>query len=356
MPANPDRRIKVRWAVGEWHYPEGDGIRVRIEAVCANGMPRTVFAYRMLPKDPVSGTEEGFFSHICSPTDLAEYPEYAPIPSHTPKWFRLHWVDVVVRSHVEAEKFVNDVVDDICRLKRSLDSKDEIEPTGAEDCGGDGTCPGSSSLSSYSSSSESLSSESLGPQKKIRATGTFENQSGFGTEWEEVGTGAGKGAGSPVGSSDSDSLNFSRVCLIQGGVSKTLMIQGFPLDDLPEDALIEDITALLWIRKEPAPSNSSQSSSSSLSSLSSEGVEPGARLYFINLYDPRGAWVGDNKANNNVIDGGDWEVLTFTMDLLEAEQLKRGGMGVGIVVGNTHDAKDCCIDVDGVELVIKYRG
>jgi len=649
MPVNPNRRIKVRWSSSHWEYPKGDGIRVRIWTECATGMPAEVFAYRMLPKDPQTGEENGFFSHICSPTDLEEYPVNEPLPSHIPRWFRLAYVDVVVRSHIEAEAFINDVLDDVCRLKRSLDSKDVVEPMGQEDCGGDGTCPGSSSLSSYSSSSESLSSVSLGLNQLV-STGTFANQSGYGQEWEPINGGAASGVGplcvwteyesnpvhdilpdrayyptilqlvdgtyvmwhdtasgvnmatspdgvtwtdqgtvtgltnarhtlvkeidgqyrmwywdisqlysinamrtavssdgmtwtsdqaitqvgstvinptpstnwnrgsygpcdviyNPVGSTsivtptdeasvfankyimyydgttggiqqiglavsndginwegynggvapvfpfggpgawDEDfasratilkvgtdeyrmwysggtgavndgigyatstdginwvrntdcspifhkddgpawranrtytpvvlgdkmwfsgrtaggdytiglatALNYSQCCMPNGQVSKTLMIQGFPTFGMSDEAEIISIDALLRIRKAGEEPGSSSSSASSESSESSEPIviEPGARLYFFNLYHPDGFWTGDNKANNEVITGPDWQTLTFAMDVtgLSGEILNRGGFGAGLVVGNTNDVKDCCVDVDGVVLQITYR-
>ena len=77
-----------------------DGQRLRIEA-CAGGLSDKIFAYRMLPVD-VGGGQAAYFSHVCSSVDLAEYPEDAPVPGHSPQWLRVQYVDVLVRSTADA--------------------------------------------------------------------------------------------------------------------------------------------------------------------------------------------------------------------------------------------------------------
>jgi hypothetical protein len=321
MAANPDRRITVRWATSQYVLNQIDGIRVRINVECSAEVGRSkIFAYRMLPKNPATGEKEGFFSHVCSPADLEEYPVDAPVPTHVPEWFRLSYVDLFLRSWPEAEVFINDVLDDVRRLKTSLDAMDTIAYAGSETTG-DG-CPPSSSSSASSRSSASLSSLSLGAGVRI-ATGTFENQAGYGIAWWQVGT----GAGSPVGSSDSLGANYQRVYLPQDQVSKTLLIQGFPLH-VPDNAIIDGLIARLILRKY-GPGGSSSSSSSS----SSAGIN-----------------------------GPEWNTLTFGGDadtwnaVLTPALLNRGGFGVGLVVGNTNDYKGCTIDIDGVELEVHFRG
>lgn len=353
MAANPNRRITVKWATSHYVLGSIDGIRIRIEVECSADVGGgKIFAYRMLPKDPATGEKEGFFSHVCSPVDLEEYPADAPVPTHVPEWFRLSYVDVLVRSWTEAEAFINDVISDVRRLKTTLDAMDTVAPTGAEDVGA-GTCPESSSSSSSSSASAPSSSVSLGAGVRI-ATGTFENQSGFGMPWSQIGT----GAGSPVGSSDSLGANYQRVFLPLNQVSKTLLVQGFPFDTLPDDAIIDGLIARLVLRKYGLPGGTSSSSSSS----SSTGTPNGARLFFFRLHDPDNGWIGDNQANNDVIVGPEWNTLSFgAVDntwgaALTPALLKRGGFGVGLVVGNTHDYKDCTVDIDGIELEVHFRG
>lgn len=132
-PPVPDngRHVKVTWTVSRYLAGDGvDGIRVRIEANEAALMPNKIFAYLMLPKRPGQTTGTGAFDHVCSPTDLEEYPEDAPTPNSRPAWFRLNYVDVLLRSRAEVKAFIRDVVDDVQRLKQTLDVMDNLLPGG----------------------------------------------------------------------------------------------------------------------------------------------------------------------------------------------------------------------------------
>lgn len=149
MAANPDRRIKIRWTTSRYVWQKHDGIRVRFDVVEAVEMADRIFAFRMRPMNPKTGRYAGFFSHVCSPPDLAEYPEDEPRVGDSPQWFRLAYVDVLIRSREEADAFITDVKADVCRLKRTLDIMDTLEPTGEATCG---------DFDSSSSSSESSSS------------------------------------------------------------------------------------------------------------------------------------------------------------------------------------------------------
>ena len=160
MQAGPaTRRVHLTWAVSAYHYHSTDGIRVRIEAGAAENMPSKIFAYLMLPLEPGTTERAGAFDHVCSPTDLEEYPADEPIPNVRPEWFRLDYVDVIVRSRAEAYAFIRDVAADVHVLKTTLDVTDRIEPAGEIWIGGE---PESSSSSRSSSSSSSPSSSSSG--------------------------------------------------------------------------------------------------------------------------------------------------------------------------------------------------
>lgn len=143
-----DRRIHLVWTVSRYNYNGTDGIRVKIEADAAEEMPRKIFAYLMLPMAPGEENRQGAFDHVCSPTDLEEYPEDAPIPNQRPEFFRLDYVDVVLRSRTEVHAFVRDVAEDVYRLKRTLDLMDHMLPGGEIWIGGE---PATSSSSSSSS-------------------------------------------------------------------------------------------------------------------------------------------------------------------------------------------------------------
>jgi hypothetical protein len=47
-----------------------------------------------------------------------------------PEWFRLNYVDVLLRSRAEVNAFIRDVVEDVQRLKTTLDTADTLLPGG----------------------------------------------------------------------------------------------------------------------------------------------------------------------------------------------------------------------------------
>lgn len=131
------RGIAISWSSNLYRQGLDTGIRVRIEVVGAVGLSRKVFAYRALPRNPVTGQMAGFFDHVCSPPDLEDYPEDAPLPGARPPWFRLDYVDILVRSREEATAFVEDVRHDVDRLVKALDDADKLIPGGLITIGAD---------------------------------------------------------------------------------------------------------------------------------------------------------------------------------------------------------------------------
>lgn len=127
---NNGRRVKLTWNVSRYRFETVDGIRVRIEATDAALMPAKIFAYLLLPMKPAENERVGAFDHVCSPTDLEEYPEDAPVPNARPEWYRLNFVDVILRSRGEVNDFIKNVVDDVQRLKDTLDLMDDLLPGG----------------------------------------------------------------------------------------------------------------------------------------------------------------------------------------------------------------------------------
>lgn len=357
------RKIRIHWATSRYTLGRDDAVRVRIEVACADGLPSDkIFAYRLLPKNPKTGSKRGFFSHICSPADLEDYPEDEPIPTHVPPWFRLSYVDVLLRSTTEAEAFIEDVRSDIRRLLRSLKAVDAVFFTGEDNFGSNLVCASSSSSFSSASAGSDSSSASLGPLQSLKSVGSFEQGVGPGVIWTPIGA----GAGSPIGSSDSlDALtrNLNRTSLQPGLVSKILLIQGYDFSDLPSDASLEGLVARLIVR-DASLLGSSLSASPSLSSSSSSiaaAVQTPLLGYF-RLYDPDRGFVGDDKSNNTPIFGPDWQILDFggQSDLwnagISASTLRRrGDFGLGLIVFLPEDVTDSIVDVDGVEIEIFYR-
>lgn len=127
---NNGRRIKLSWEVSRYNFHDTDGIRVRITATDAALMPAKVFAYILLPMKPTAAERVGAFDHVCSPTDLEEYPEDTPLPNARPEWYRLDYVDVLLRSRGEVNDFIKNVTEDVQRLKDTLDLVDDLLPGG----------------------------------------------------------------------------------------------------------------------------------------------------------------------------------------------------------------------------------
>lgn len=125
-----ERRIKLTWHVSRYYAHSTDGIRVRIEATNANLMPNKVFAYQMMPVGPADAERAAMFDHVCSPSDLEEYPEDEPVATLRPAWFRLNYVDVLLRSRTEVDAFIRDVTADVQSLKNVLDIVETMNPEG----------------------------------------------------------------------------------------------------------------------------------------------------------------------------------------------------------------------------------
>jgi hypothetical protein len=146
------RHIHLKWAVSHYVYNVIDGLRVRIWVEEAVGVTSKIFAYQQFPKNPSTGAKAGVFDHVCSPPDLEEFPEDEPEAASRPEWFRLDYVDVMLRSVTESDAFIEDVRADVASLVNTLNVMDTLVPTGEEWIGGE---PDASSSSS-SNSSEAL--------------------------------------------------------------------------------------------------------------------------------------------------------------------------------------------------------
>jgi hypothetical protein len=127
------RTLRYRWTSSYYRAGRDDAVRLRIAIVEAVGMTDHVFAYRLLPVNPQTAEAAGTFSHVCSPVDLEEYPAQAPVPGSSPEWFRLPFVDVLVRSTAEAYEFLQFVRTDLARLRDTLMRTDILLPGGEEE-------------------------------------------------------------------------------------------------------------------------------------------------------------------------------------------------------------------------------
>jgi|688.fasta_scaffold201458_2 hypothetical protein len=125
-----ERNVHLEWSVSRYDINDIDGIRVRITATEANNMPTKIFAYQMLPVRPGATEQVAAFDHVCSSVDLEEYPENQAFPNSRPAWFRLDYVDVMVRSREETREFIINILEDVQLLKNTLDIADDLLPGG----------------------------------------------------------------------------------------------------------------------------------------------------------------------------------------------------------------------------------
>ena len=233
------RGLKITHNTSHYVYGRYDGVRVRFVVEEACDMTDKIFAYRMLPVDPATGAAEGHFSHICSSVDLAEYPENEPVAGASPAWFRLNYVDVIIRSWAEALDFIDVVYQDVHSLLDSLNNMDEIAGTSTITFGA--ACPADSSSSSSSSESSSSSSSQLFESHVVTATAIASRSFGAGVEWVDA-----------------------AVTLPGGALSQVLLMHGFDFTEIPTDAVIRGIIvspSLRWADNEASLSSASASAS-----------------------------------------------------------------------------------------------
>lgn len=119
------RSIKLAWATSP-PVSGKIGVRVRMQASEAVNMDPNVFAYLMRPLNPATGTQAGYFDHVCNVVDLTDYPIGGPAPASRPSWFRLDWVDITVATEDIALNFINLVRADVQDIKTQLDNQDEL--------------------------------------------------------------------------------------------------------------------------------------------------------------------------------------------------------------------------------------
>ena len=348
------RGVTYRWAASNYRVGRDDGIRIRFDIVEACGVDREVFAYRLLPTTPGTGDKEGHFSHICSPVDIADWPKDAPLAGHVPEWFRLDYVDILIRSTAEAADFLWIVREDLASLNETLRRMDTLQAGTTETIGD--VCPSSSSESSGSASSESsaASEGSLGPLESISSYARVALGLGPGATWEDVGD----GAGTPTTDGD-----YTRVELSRGQSSQLLRLHDFDFAALPDGADIAGIEVQLVLRD---VNTVAESSSEAAASESSDCAEPGRvldltpRLHLLTVQHPD-AGNGDNRAAFEAVPGPAFTAMLFGSDEWlwqkewAASDFKRGEFAVGCLFGLSFDAASAVVDVEGVNVTVYYR-
>lgn len=129
----PDLFLLLKWNVSRYRLNVHDGIRVYAWIDDYGGLADgRVFAYLMKPVNPATLDRAGMFDHVCSPVDLDEYPADEPVPDSRPAWFRLNYVDVLVRSQYEADEFVEILRQDVQSIISTLKISQTLLPGGEE--------------------------------------------------------------------------------------------------------------------------------------------------------------------------------------------------------------------------------
>lgn len=352
------RSLKISYATSHYVFGRHDGVRIRIEATCGTNVDTAVFAYRMLPVDP-HGNNEGHFSHICSPVDLADWPRGGPNVGNSPEWFRLSYVDVIVRSVAEAQDFLSVVKCDLKRLLDTLCTMDTLMPGEGElfVCGGGTDC---TPVASSETPVDSSSSEVLPPTLPAIATaiGTDELFTGIGVLWSKSST-----------SSSSMSGFAEQVCveLLAGQASQLLLVHGFDFSALSDNGVVVGIESKITLKDatEPGPTLPPVflASSEALSPCASLPVSHAdcPRLSFLAIQHPDHG-LGENKADSSCIPGPGWNTLSRgnAVDLwgfpsLTTAQLKDGSFGVGLVVKADFYTEQAVVCVAQVELTVYYQ-
>lgn len=120
------RRIKLTRLEQERNFVPniGNGFRLIIQASDASLMPDEIFLFQRTLIHPATATYDDELIAVCSPVDLSTYPADEPALGQTPAFFRKARVDITVPSQQDAEKYWNEIYQQVLQLKSSLDVMD----------------------------------------------------------------------------------------------------------------------------------------------------------------------------------------------------------------------------------------
>jgi hypothetical protein len=109
-----------------------DGFRFTLRVTGAAQMPTKIFRYRLVPTKvqasittpPTAIELMGAFDGVCSPADLEDFPEDWPAQNARPPWYRLDYVDLIVRSRAISNAAYSAIMFEIERLVDTLNTMD----------------------------------------------------------------------------------------------------------------------------------------------------------------------------------------------------------------------------------------
>jgi hypothetical protein len=105
-----------------------DGFRFTIQITGATQMPTKIFRYRLVPtkiqpavnQPPTAIEYLGTLDGVCSPADLEDFPEDWPVQNARPPWYRLDYVDLIVRSRSIADQAYQAILFEVQSLVDTL--------------------------------------------------------------------------------------------------------------------------------------------------------------------------------------------------------------------------------------------
>lgn len=115
-----------RYAQTKYNNEAIEGFRFKAVAYGGNDMPNKIFRYGREALNAREGSYRLAFDGVCSPSDLEEFPEDAPLVNSYPEFCRLDYIDLVFRTQEEAEETWTVLVSEISNLVNTLNAMDGI--------------------------------------------------------------------------------------------------------------------------------------------------------------------------------------------------------------------------------------
>lgn len=330
-----NRFITFQWRTSRYLVGRIDGVRLRIDVTATLGVDSNVFAYILQPLNPQTGAQAAAFDHVCSSADLAEFPVAAPRVATEPPWFRLPYVDVILRSWEECQAAIIGITTDLQMLKASLDAQDLLGAPLVMTIGEVPATPVTPVTPTYPEATSQ--SSSYGLAYEITGWGSFLQSIGTGVPWASLGK-------PPSGVDLSESADYAQVTLRSDEISAGLLIQGFEFSGIPHDAEISGYIADIVLSDLQAPSDT-----------------PGFTLSYLSLVDPIDGPVGEDRGSATLIQGAHvYRLVVGAEDdtwgaVITPEHVMRGEFGIMLMVNGNNTAPLTTVIVESVKLSLYYR-
>lgn len=310
------------------------GVRVRFDILAAEDMPAEVFAFKMKTVNPATGEAQGFFSHVCSPSDLSDFPAEEPEEGVSPAWFRLSYVDLQLRSDVEADDFAAIIEQQLDQLKCALDKLETVETVTV----------GTAGCEDDEAEEEEESSASLS-EGLVSAVPTDLLSFGGDANWTDS---------SASSSGESSPLTQATLILTPADPAPAaLILRGFDLSELPANAVVDEISILAVVAAERAGGSSSISANEC--SLV-EPCSPRAALVRVQLYHPDLGPLASEFSEVDVLSSP--VSLELTVDPpseLTVSDLLRHEFGVFFVADTKLCGGEMTLTVSDISVEVAYR-